>query len=291
MKKKQGLTALIFISPWIAGFLAFTIIPLFSSLYFSFTDYNVISEPVFVGFENYKQLLTDDNNFYNALGNSLYMIVIGLTTVTIVTFIISVLMNDRRIRGLSFFRVVFFIPTLVPLVILSILWIWILQPEVGIVNSILKFAGIKGPGWFASPFWAKPAFILMMIWGSGNMIIIFLAGLQNIPMTLYEAADIDGAGYIRKVTGITLPLMRPVILFNVVTGIIKVLQSFAESFIITNGGPDNATNFYALYLYRNAFSYFKMGYASAMAWILLLITVLIVSVLFYLDKKFRQDSF
>jgi multiple sugar transport system permease protein len=259
MKRKQGLIALIFISPWIIGFLLFTIIPLFSSLYFSLTDYNVVSEPVFVGMDNYKQLITNDNNFYQVLGNSLYMIVFGLTFVTIVTFSISILMNDRRVKGLSFFRVVFFIPTLVPLVILSILWIWILQPEVGIVNSILKLFGFRGPGWFASPFWAKPAFILMMVWGSGNMIIIYLAGLQNIPVTLYEAADIDGAGYFSKVINITLPLMRPVILFNVVTGIIKVLQSCAESFIITNGGPDNATNFYALYLYRNAFSYFKMG--------------------------------
>lgn len=287
---KQTLIALGFISPWIIGFMCFMVIPLISSFYYSLTDYNVISEPVFVGLDNYINLLTNDHNFYKVLGNTMYMVIIGIFFVTVITFTVSLLLNDTRIKGLSFFRVVFFIPTLVPIVILAILWIWILQPEVGLVNSLLKGIGIRGPGWFASPLWAKPAFILMIVWASGNMIIIYLAGLKDIPKALYEAAELDGAGFIRQTYSITIPLMRPVILFNVVTGIIKVLQSFAESFIITNGGPDNATNFYALYLYRNAFSYFKMGYASAMAWILLIVAIIIVFLLFHIEKKSREES-
>lgn len=286
---RAALLALIFIAPWVIGFLVFTLIPMGSSLYYSFMDYNIVAEPVYVGLDNYSNLFFNDTDFWGALGNTLYMLFFGLASVTIVTFSISILMNDRRVRGLSFFRVVFFIPTLVPLVILAILWIWILQPDVGMVNSILAKLGIQGPGWFASPAWAKPSFILMMIWGSGNMIIIYLAGLQEIPQTLFEAAEIDGAKFLQKVFHITIPLMRPVILFNVVTGIINVLQSFAEAFIITNGGPDNATNFYSLYLYRNAFPYLKMGYASAMAWILLVISILGVFLLFRWERKFRND--
>jgi multiple sugar transport system permease protein len=164
-----------------------------------------------------------------------------------------------------------------------------LQPDSGVVNSLLSVVGIEGPGWFSSPSWAKPSFILMGTWMSGNMILIYLAGLKDIPKALYEAASIDGANTWQRVFYITLPRLKPAILFNVVTGIIGTFQSFAEAFIITNGGPDGSTTFYSLYLYQNAFSYFKMGYASAMAWILLIIVLLITFMFFQLTKRWGAE--
>lgn len=289
-KKRNFLNAVLFISPWIIGLAVFTAYPLLSSLYYSFTDYNAISEPTFVGLDNYKQLLLDDTIFYKGLTNTLYMVLVGLSLQTIATIFIATLLNNKSIKGMSFFRVIFFLPTLVPLVILSILWIWILQPDTGIVNSVLGFLEIEGPGWFSSPTWSKPAFILMAIWGSGGMIIIYLAGLQGISDSLYEAAEIDGANTMQKFFRITLPMLKPVILYNVITGIIAMFQSFAEAFIITNGGPDGSTNFYSLYLYQNAFQYSKMGYASAMAWILLIISLIIMFLLFKLTKRWGYDG-
>jgi multiple sugar transport system permease protein len=254
------------------------------------TEYNLISEPVFVGLENYKKLLFEDDLFYKVLGNTLYMIFIGLSVTTIITIFIAVILNTKGIKGISFFRIVFFIPTLVPFVVLAILWIWVLQPESGVVNSILGLIGIDGPGWFASPTWAKPGFIMMAIWMSGNMILIYLAALGDIPKSLYEAASIDGANVFRKVFHITLPGLRPAILFNCITGMIGVFQSFAEAFIITDGGPNDSTLFYSLYLYRNAFQYFEMGYASAQAWILLVIALVMTMTFFKLSKKWGFED-
>ncbi|EFU42185.1 binding-protein-dependent transport systems inner membrane component [Paenibacillus vortex V453] len=288
--RKNLRNGLLFISPWIIGFLLFTAYPLFSSLYYSLTDYNIINEPVWVGLDNYVKLFTGDSLFYKVLYNTLFMIVVGISVTTVGSVFIAILLNNRRIRGLAFFRVVFFLPTLVPLVVLSILWIWVLQPDNGVLNTILGFIGIEGPGWFSSPFWAKPAFVLMALWGSGQMIIIYLAGLQGISDSLYEAASIDGASSWRQVFHITIPMLKPAIVFNVITGMIGTLQSFAESFIITNGGPDGSTMFYSLYLYQNAFQYAKMGYASAMAWILLVIALLITLFLFKLSNGFKAEE-
>ncbi|WP_019006603.1 carbohydrate ABC transporter permease [Cohnella laeviribosi] len=290
MNQKNTINGILFILPWIVGFLAFTAYPLVSSFYYSLTDYDIINAPVFVGFDNYKQLFTGDSLFYKTLGNTLYMIFVGLTVITLVTLVVAILLNNRKIKGLSFFRAVFFLPTLVPFVILSILWIWVLQPDSGVVNTILGWLGIDGPGWFASPTWSKPAFILMGIWGAGGSIIIYLAGLQGIPESLYEAAAIDGASAFGKVFHITIPMLRPVILFNVITGIIGTFQSFAEAFIITEGGPDGSTTFYSLYLYQNAFQYAKMGYASAMAWILLVIALAFTLLLFKVSNRFGSDE-
>lgn len=285
---KETLRAMVFISPWVIGLIAFTLIPIVSSFYYSLTNYNVIDQPKFIGLTNYTKLLSD-KVFRKALYNTLYMIVLGVPITTFVAISVSVLLNNKNLRGSSGFSVIFFIPTLVPTVIASLLWIWMLQPDTGIINRILGYMGISGPGWIASPTWAKPAFILIMIWTCGNAIIIYLAGLQDIPTTLYESASIDGAGFFRKTISISIPLLRPVILFNVVTLIINVFQWFAEPLIITEGGPNNATNFYSLYLYQNAFQYFKMGYASAMAWILLLIALIIIGVLFKI-MKFSENN-
>lgn len=282
-KTKEALIAMIFIAPWVIGLIAFTLVPICSSFYYSLCDYNVLNPPRFIGLENYINLFKD-KVFIQALYNTMYMVVIGVPVTTVTAIAVSVLLNNKKLRGSSAFSVIFFIPTLVPTVIACLLWVWMLQPDTGIINRLLGYVGINGPGWIASPTWAKPAFILMMIWTCGNAVIIYLAGLQDISVALYESASIDGASFFRKVFSITIPILKPVILFNVVTLIINVFQWFAEPLIITEGGPNNATNFYSLYLYQNAFQYFKMGYASAMAWILLLIALILIGILFKLMK-------
>ncbi|WP_312442464.1 carbohydrate ABC transporter permease [Lacrimispora sp.] len=283
IRKRELIYGLLFISPWLVGFLVFTLFPICSSLYYSMCEYQVIKAPVFVGLDNYKTMF-QDKTFLKALSNTFYMVLFGVPITTITAVGISIIMNHKELKVTGPFRVVFFIPTLVPTVVASLLWIWVMQPETGIINRLLGYIGIRGPGWLSSIFWSKPALIVMMIWTCGNAIIIYLAGLQDIPVSLYESASLDGAGFFSQTLFVTIPLLRSTILYNVVTLIINVFQWFAEPYIMTNGGPDNSTMFYSLYLYQNAFSYFKMGYASAMAWILLLIALGIILVLF---KVFR----
>ena len=288
MKKREMVYGLLFISPWLIGFLIFTLYPIISSLYYSLCDYKVISAPQFIGMENYAALF-GDTVFVKALKNTAYMVCFGVPITTFIAVGVSVMMNNKSLKHTGIFRVLFFIPTLVPTVVACLLWIWVMQPETGIINRLLGYIGITGPGWLSSPRWSKPAFILMMIWTCGNAIIIYLAGLQDIPESLYESASIDGASFLRQTISITIPLLRSTILYNVVTLIIGVFQWCAEPYIITLGGPDNSTMFYALYLYQNAFTYFKMGYASAQAWILLVIALAIIIVLFKVFKFGESD--
>lgn len=283
MRKKEALNGLLFVSPWMIGFLVFTLYPICSSFYYSLCDYQVIKDPVFIGLGNYRALF-QDKTFLKAMSNTVYMIIFGVPITTFIAVAVSIIMNNKKLKYTGPFRVIFFIPTLVPTVVACLLWIWVMQPETGIINRLLGYIGIQGPGWLSSMFWSKPALIIMMVWTCGNAIIIYLAGLQDIPDSLYESAALDGAGFVRQTLSVTIPLLRSTILYNVVTLIIAVFQWFAEPYIMTNGGPDNQTMFYSLYLYQNAFSYFKMGYASAMAWILLLIALAIILVLF---KVFR----
>ena len=282
-RKKEALHGLLFVLPWIIGFLAFTIYPIISSLYYSLCNYNVIGKPTFIGFANYVNLFKD-KTFIKACMNTIYMIGIGVPVTTFTAVLVSLLLNNKKLRGTDWMRVVFFIPTLVPTVVACLLWIWVMQPDTGIVNTVLGYFHIPGPGWLSSPTWAKPAFILMMIWTCGNAIIIYLAGLQDVPESLYDAAAIDGAGFWKQSLHISVPLIRPTILYNVTTLIIGVFQWFAEPYIMTEGGPSNATMFYSLYLYQNAFSFFKMGYASAQAWIMLLVAMVIILILFKVFK-------
>jgi multiple sugar transport system permease protein len=268
--------------------LAFTVYPMFLSLYYSLTEYKVVSDPEFVGAQNYLNLFKD-KVFLKALGNTIYIICVGVPVTLFAALTVSVLLDSKPLRKYSFFRVVFFLPTLVPLIISCILWIWLLNSENGLINALLGVFGIQGPAWLGSPAWAKPAFILMMVWGCGGTIIIFLAGLQDIPESLYEAASLEGAGFTRKTLSITIPMLSPVILYNAVTLVIAAFQWFAEPFVMTEGGPDNATMFYSLYLYQNAFQFFKMGYASAMAWVLLLIALCVIFLLFKGTSRFSQE--
>jgi multiple sugar transport system permease protein len=262
---------LFFIGPWLIGLVAFYLYPIVSSLYYSFTDYNVLRPAKWIGLDNYRAILNDPN-FVTALGNTAFLVLVGIPVYTLVDIAVAILLNTK-VPGQTFYRAVVFLPTLIPVVVLSILWQRMLDPEAGLVNNMLGSFGINGPGWFASPDWAKPGFVIMSLWGTGNAVVIYLAGLQNVDHTLYEAADVDGANWWHKIRHVTLPSLSPVILFNVILAIIASFQFFTQAFIITNGGPMNSTLFYSLYLYQNAFSYYHMGYASGLAWILLVITL------------------
>lgn len=283
MRRKEARAGIIFVLPWVIGFLVFTLYPIASSLYYSLCNFKVIKDPVFIGLNNYIALF-HDKTFIDSCKNTLYMIVFGVPITTFVSIWIAIMLNYKKIKGTSWMRVVFFIPTLVPTVVACLLWIWVMQPDSGVLNTVLRYFGIKGPGWLASPTWSKPAFILMMIWTCGNAIIIYLAGLQDISDSLYDAAAIDGAGFFRASISISIPLLRPTMLYNVTMLIIGVFQWFAEPYIMTSGGPNNSTMFYSLYLYQNAFTFFKMGYASAQAWIMLIISMVIIFILFKVFK-------
>jgi multiple sugar transport system permease protein len=287
-ERREFWIAMVFIAPWAVGLIAFTLYPIGMSFYYSLTEYKVISDPEFIGLANYTNLFTN-GVFLKALSNTIYIICLGVPVTLFSAFTVSVLLNSKELRRFGFFRIIFFLPTLVPLIINCLLWIWLLNSENGLINALLGLFGVRGPSWLGSPAWAKPALILMMVWGCGGTIIIFLAGLQDIPESLYESASLEGANFLRKTVHITIPMLAPVILYNAVTLVIAALQWFAEPFVMTEGGPDNATMFFALYLYQNAFQFFKMGYASAMAWVMLLIALGIIFLLFKGMKRFSQD--
>ena len=280
MKRRETLWAMFFLSPWIIGFLVFTLFPIVASLWFSFTNYNIVNPAgaKFIGLDNWDFLFNKDNVFRQSLGNTLYY-ALGLVIIGTSTDIFLAMLLNTKIRGRATYRLIYFIPVLIPAVAGALIWVWILNPQRGILNFGLDVIGIKGPNWLGSIHWVKPALIMMAVWGSGRAIIIFLAGLQEIPTHLYEAARIDGAGVLSVFRHVTLPLLTPVILFNVIVGLIFSFQAFTEPYVMTQGGPANASMMYGLHLYYQAFENLRMGYASAMAWLLfgiILLSTLIV---------------
>jgi multiple sugar transport system permease protein len=270
---------LLFTSPWLIGTLIFTIYPIFASVYFSLTDYSVLKAPRWVGLANYVELFTKDIFFPKSMINTLYYAALSLPLGLVASVALALLLN-KKLFGMSVYRTIFYLPNILPTVAMSILWIWLLNPNYGLFNSILKSFGLRGVPWLTSPIWSKPSFVLMSLWGIGGSMVIYLAGLQDIPQHLYEAADLDGANGLQKMLNVTLPMLTPTIFFNLVMGLIGVFGFFTQAFIMTNGGPLDSTLFYMLYLYRNAFMYFKMGYASAMAWILFVIVVSLTLLVF-----------
>jgi len=277
--------ALLFISPWIVGFLAFTVYPVVTSFIFSFTNFNAIRfNPDFIGFRNYVQLFTRDRLFIKSLTNTLSyagMLIVGATILDI----FAAFLLNFKVRGLSLYRTALFLPVMTPAVASSLTWVWILNPKRGLINGLLARIGVEGPYWVASPRTALLSIAMVAIWGSGRAILIYLAGLKDVPQHLYEAAEIDGAGAAAKMWHITLPLLTPQMLFNLVTLLIHSLQAFTEVFIMTNGGPNNSTLLYGLHLYNRAFKDMQMGMASAMAWILFIIIFVLTVVLFRLSKN------
>lgn len=273
---KRLVAGVAFTAPWIVGFAVFTLYPVVASLYFSFCDYSILQRPLWIGLENYRTLAGDDV-FWLSLRNTLYFAGAAVPLGTVVSLALALLLN-QDVRGRAFFRTLFFLPSIVPLVASAMLWLWIFNGSSGLLNQALApvFAlwGGTPPAWLGDPAWAKPALILMSAWGAGHSMIIYLAGLQNVPRELYESADLDGAGAWSKFWHITLPVISPVIYFNVVMGIIGAMQVFTTAFVMTggtDGNPARSTLFYALYLFSSAFYDLRMGYASAMAWILFLL--------------------
>ncbi len=284
-KAKQYLTGYLFVSPWLIGFLAFTVWPFFQSIYLSFTRYNIVSPAKWVGTANYRMLLTQDELFWKSAWVTIKFAIISVPLAIIVGIALALLLNIN-VKGITVFRTIFYLPSIVPTVATSVLFIWILNPNIGLVNRVLELFGIKGPAWLNTSPWAFYSLVLMSLWGVGGSMIIYLAGLKDIPVHLYEAATIDGANALRKMRHITLPMMTPVIFFNLVMGIIGAFQYFTQAFVIApNGGPQDSTYFYSLYLYNRAWKYLDMGYASAMAWMLFLIVIVLTGLVFRTQKK------
>ncbi len=282
--KRRDWVGYAFIAPWLIGFLLFTAGPFLASIYFSFTRYNVVTPPVWVGAANYEALFQQDPLFWKSLGVTFRYALVAVPLGVVIAVILALFLN-LNIKGIAVYRTIFFLPSIVPTVATSMIFLWILNPQIGLINGLLRSFGIIGPAWLADPNWAPWTLVFMALWGVGGSMVIYLAGLKDIPTYLYEAAILDGATPYRRMRLITLPLLTPVIFFNVVMGCIGAFQTFTQAFILTQGGPEDSTQFYALYLFNRAWRYGDMGYASAMAWILFAIVAVVTSLLFRSQKR------
>jgi len=274
MKNREDIAGFAWISPWIVGFLAFLALPIGMSLYYSFTDYSLLEKPLWVGLENFKALVNDPV-FWIVMKNTVIYAAISIPLGTALAIFIAVLLH-QPVRGTSFFRAAIFVPTLVPMVASAMVWMWLLNGELGLINQALRpvlgVVGLSPPNWLSEKLFAMPALIFMSLWSVGQSVMIYLAALKDVPPSLYEAADLDGVGPMGRFFTVTLPMISPVVLFNVIIATIGSWQVFAIPYVMTKGDPDRATLFYSMYLYDNAFVFGpKMGYASALAWVQFLI--------------------
>jgi len=280
MSRREAAWAYFFISPWIIGFIAFTAGPMLASLYFSFTEYNVVDSPQWVGLANYLNLFKD-SLFWKSLQVTVYYASLALPLGLLFGFFLAVLLN-QKVPGVNVWRTIYYLPSVIAGVAVTLLWIRIFNPRIGLLNPMLAKFGVKGPGWLQDPHWAVPSLVIMSLWGVGGTMIIYLAGLQGVPTALYDAAKVDGANLWQRFRHVTLPMVTPVIFYNLVMGMIVAFQYFTAAYVASGGegGPARATLFYNLYLYQNAFRYFHMGYASTMAWILLLVVLILTLLVF-----------
>jgi multiple sugar transport system permease protein len=278
-------TGLLFISPWILGFVVFRLYPFFASLYYSFTFYPILGSPKWVGLDNYAGLL-EDSRFLTGIYNTGYYALLSVPLAAVAGVLLAMLLN-ARVRGMSLFRTVFYLPSIMPLVVMSITWLWMFDPINGVVNYLLELVGIPGPPWLGSPQWSKPALIVMSLWTVGSAVVIYLASLQDVPRELLEAAELDGATALRKIWHVTLPMISPVIFFNVIVGLIGAFQFFVEPWVMSNGtgSPADSLLMMSMYLYQSAFQFFKIGYASAQAWVLFMIVILFTTILFRVSGR------
>lgn len=286
-QRRRALQGYAFLSPWLFGFFAFTAIPIVGSMLLSFTKYSVLRAPKFIGLQNYQYaLLGGDPLVWSSIARSFYYALGSVPLSLIGSLLVAVLLN-QKVQPTALWRTFFFLPTLTPSVASALLWRWILNPDIGVLKSILSSVGLPSPRWFASMEWVIPGLILVGLWGSvgGSAMVIFLAGLQDVPVELIEAASIDGAGRLRKFWNITIPMLSPVIFFNMIIGIIGALRVFDVAFVATGGGPSNASRFISLHIYQTAFMYFDMGYAAALAWILVIIIVSLTILQFRLSRS------
>lgn len=278
LSQREARFGYLFISPWLIGFLIFVAIPIIASLYLSFTNYELFkSGTSWIGLKNYSELLFQDRLFWVSLYNTIYYTALSVP-LGIGTALILALLLNRKLYGITVYRTIFYLPSVTSGVAVSLLWVWLFNPNYGLINVMLEKFGIQGPGWLSDPKWSKPALILMSLWGIGGTMVILLAGLQGVPEQLYEAAELDGANWWQKFIHVTFPMISPVMFFNLIMGVIGAFQYFTQAYIMTGGGPVDSTLFYVLYLFRQGFLLLRMGYASAMAWILF-IFILILTIL------------
>lgn len=287
MKRRENLAGYLFASPWLFGLIVLGIFPILMSLYISFTNYDMISQMKWVGLENYRILLTNDDLFWKSLGNTVYHVVIAVPLGIVVGLALAFLLNNK-LKGISVFRTMFYLPNVVSIVAMTLLWMWLFQPNFGLINQLLsplyKLFHMEPIGWYLDADTSKITLILMGLWTSGGSMVIYLAQMQDIPTTLYESAEIDGANWWQKTIHITLPLMTPSIYFNFIMGLIGSFQVFTIAYIMTNGGPSRSTYYYAYYLFEKMMADNAMGMASAMAWILLVIVLIITLLALRLNR-------
>lgn len=280
-----------FISPWLIGFTLFTLLPMAYSLYAAFTTWDGVNAPVLQGFKNFKDIFTGDLMFWSSVKNTLYYVAVTVPLNLTVALLLAMLLN-RRLPFTNFFRSVFYLPTILSGVAISITWLYMFNPDTGVINTLLRGIGIRGPRWLLDTAWAMPSLILMNVFTIGTMIIIFMASLQDVPGDYYEAATIDGASRFAMFRKITFPMISSVVFFNMIMGIISGLQIFMQPFVMTEGGPANATYVYGLHLYKSAFLYYRFGYASALAWILFA-GIMVLTVIIFASSKlwvyYRED--
>lgn len=287
MKKVENRMGYAFAFPWMFGLIVLGAFPILASLYLSFTNYNMIGAPKFIGFENYRILFTNDPLFWKSLQNTIYHVIIAVPLGIIVGVLLALLLNNT-IRGMSVYRSLFYLPNVVNIVAMSLLWMWLFQPSFGIVNEVLKplykLFNMEPLRWHQEVSTAKLTLILMGLWTAGGSMVIYLAQMQDIPKTLYESAKVDGANWLQQTIKITIPLMTPSIFFNFIMSIIGGFQVFTIAYIVTNGGPSNSTYYYAYYMFDKMFDDKAMGMASAMAWILLIIVLIVTMLALRLNK-------
>lgn len=269
LARREALSFYILIAPWLIGFLVFLAYPMLRSLYLSFTSYNLLSPPEWVGLRNFERIFADAD-FWQSLKVTLLYALGSVPGGTLIALALAMVLA-QKLRGVNVWRTIFFLPSILSSIAVAVLWSFIFRPQDGLLNMVLGWFGIQGPDWLLSEQWALPAMIIMSWWSVGGQIVIYLAGLKGIPEVLYEAAEIDGATSWAKFRFVTIPMLSPTIFFNVVLAIIGALQVFDVGFVLTRGGPNNATLFYMLNLYQRAFQMTQMGYASALAWILFII--------------------
>lgn len=281
--RSSTLVGLLWISPWALGFIIFMAIPIGLSLSYSLTDFPLLEPPLFVGLENYRALLTDAV-FAKALWNTAIYCLLFIPAASVLSLLIAAALN-QKLRGLWVYRTAVFIPSLVPIVAAAMIWLWLFNADQGLINIALRAVGIEGPNWLGDRRWALPALALMALWNIGQPVVIYLAALQDVPESLYEAASIDGMGPWRKLLHVTMPMISPVILFNVIIMTINTLQFFAVPYIMTEGGPDRATYLFTHYLYDNAFVFRKMGYACAIAWVQFILVLALTGAMFLASRR------
>lgn len=292
-RRRQSLLALLFLLPWIIGFLGLFLYPVGMSLYYSFTNYDILQPPQWIGLLNYAYMVHDPV-FWQSLYNTLYMTVLGVPLSLGVGLGLALMVN-AKVAGVSMYRAILYLPTIVPTVAVTIIWMWIFNPDYGLLNNLLSLAHLPTPGWLSDPGWSKPALLVMVLWSTiGQTVIVYLAGLQDVSTELLEASMLDGAGPWVRFRAVVMPALGPVTFYSAVTGVVAFLQLFTQAFVATTGGgaggagdlgaPVHSTLLYSLYLYQNAFQFLHMGYASAMAWVLFALIMLLTIVLFGLGR-------